>query len=194
MVDVNKILEKVFESKQNEIVTAGAEPGDQDWPNQSSKYAKAILAAHGREEHPSDSEDPKNFEINTKKGPEPRGTAFVKEQHDLIAEMHTLLDAICEHCDQEDLQDIAEQLRSTHQTLTEDLDDTETELVETYVEGGRFKLNDGTTVTLSRNDAHALNSMFENAGAKHLEQAMLKNRHEFSAVLRFAHGLMEDEE
>lgn len=65
---------------------------------------------------------------------------------------------------------------------------------EAFAAGSAIKLHDGSRVTLSTTDAGLLNKVFESEGGKSLEKTMMKNIHEFKAILDFAKTLHESVE
>lgn len=61
------------------------------------------------------------------------------------------------------------------------------------VKAGNIKLNDGTRVKLSKEDAEAINNLFDNlssTGRNKMEKDMMKNKKEFEGVLEFAKEAM----
>lgn len=66
-------------------------------------------------------------------------------------------------------------------------------LAESYT-AGEFKLHDGSTVTVSENDAECLNRMVKGTSNKaSLEKTLKKNLKEFNAILQFAKTIKEED-
>lgn len=184
---------------------------------EQTTHLKKVIAKHAPKEHPSDSEDPKNFEI---RAPNPKipGRAVSEATSDVndtyIAEVYTLLDEIqqifpeyAECC----ARDVATHLRITRDLILEripseaeegdvggpDAEPTSTKseldysMEESYA-AGLIKLQDGSSFNLTPKHAVALNKLFEQPSGRRMEKVMLQNHKEMQAVVDFAISLTEE--